>query len=281
MQDYRFGKYGRGAAAVTALRTETGKHKADSAEGFAYRKVMGELGQTDDATLAEVIRSNRNNPNAVVDFIKNSSEKGKLSAATEYELINMATASGAYTDMATDFPARVELFKHIQGNAKIASMLTEPQFEEGLELFGGPKTADGANYLKEMAKVRPDYVANYNDTHYIPPTTPPGVPVPPRPSRESLMAKSLTNVQDIAKMPINLWGKITGYTGAGAPIFDPAFPGDIDFQRTLYDKLRVLGLPRSRLSFRSNLERYIQEAGLSITDKQALITHLSTTPTRP
>lgn len=281
MQDYRFGKYGRGAAAIAALRTEAARHKADSSQGFAYRKVMGELGQTDDVMLADVIRSNRGNPNAVVDFIKNSSDKGKLSAATDGGIIDMATASGTYTDMTTDFPARVELFKHIQGDAKIASMLTEPQFEEGLELFGGPKTADGANYLKEMAKIRPDYVANYNDAHYVPPMVAPGTTAPPRPSRESLMAKSLTNVQDIAKMPVALWGKITGFTATGAPTFDPAFPGDLDFQRTLYDKLRVLGAPRSRLSFRSNLERYIQESGLNVGDKQALIDHLSLTPTRP
>lgn len=233
-------QYDLGQINIAAIQARARSTTADTVEGFAHRKLLGELGQLDDAMLGETLNATSDNPYAAVDFIKNSSAKGKLSAVSPAAIRQMAAAEGAYTGLTTAVAARRELYRHIQGNPKLIADLTATQFNEGIDIFGGATTADGSAFLKEAAKVRPDYVADYNTAHPRP-----GAPVL---SRDRHIAASINNAQDVASMPVVVWG-------------------DIDFQRALYDEVRARAAGRPRSQYITNLNEEVRKSAGSVADK--------------
>ena len=255
-------QYDLGRINIAGIRTGVSRFNANTTQGFAYRKMLGEVGQLDQATAHDTIRSLERNPYAAVNFIKNSSSKGRLSALSPAEIGAMASAERYttptgivrdYSDLRTNIGARKELFRHIQGDARVASGLTGPQFDQAMTLFGGRTTAEGSNFLKEVGKVRPDLVADYN------------VVYPPDPTRiltrlqyiESL----ITSAKDIANIPYAVTGR-------------NIWAIDLDFRAALQNLLRR-GTFRRRSQFRANLEDAITETGRDVALKLAVVAALA------
>jgi len=214
---------------------------ANTTRGFAYRKMLGEVGQLDANTAYDTIKSLNNNQFAAADFIKNSSEKGKLSTLKEEEIIGMAgaerTATGNYSDLITNVAARKQLYKHIQGNPKVASKLEYDQFVNGVKMLGGRSTADGIAFSKEVAKVRPDLVAEYNSK------SDPSIGYVAKKSKLELIAGSVTNAKDVGAMGSKVWD-------------------DTEFKQALFDEIgsRHAGGGNSLRNYLTSLNESIRES---------------------
>lgn len=238
---------------VTAIRQGVAKYRASDPKGFAFRKMLGEVGQLDTVTTRDTLVALANNPFASTDFIKNSSEKGKLSELPASEIRAMAAAEGIYANVQTNIAARKQLYRHVQANASVASGLSQDQFDNAMSMFGGPTTAEGTAFLKEVGKIRPDlaatFVENYERAH----------PPPGRPAklRLDVMASNITSAKDVGSMHVNVWN-------------DPVF------RQALFNEFRSRsGRGTNALrNYLTNLQESIRESADSIarkTDKQALV----------
>ncbi len=220
--------------------------------------MLGEVGQLDAVTARETLSALSNNPFASSDFVKNSSEKGKLSALRGEDIRAMAAAQnvpgvGDFSDLKTNIAARKQLYKHIQANASVASGLSQDQFDNAMSMFGGPTTAEGAAFLKEVGKIRPDLAATFVESyeHAHPPSG--------RPARLRLdiIASNITSARDVGGMHVNVWN-------------------DATFRQALFNELRSRsGRGTNALrNYLTNLQESIRESADSIarkTEKQALV----------
>lgn len=238
-------QYDLGQIDIVGIRNGA-RQNADTPKGYAFRRMLAEMGQLDPVTARQTIMDLQSNPYAAANFVK-SANKAKWSAVPSADVRQMAAGEGAYAELSTSnnyLPARREIYKYLQDSPEASAGFTPIQFETGVAVLGGATTADGTAFLKEIGKVRPDLVADFKIAH-------PVMGAPAR-TREQHIAGFMTNPENISNMPITVWG-------------------DIDFQRTLYDRLQALGTMRSRTNFRSNLERLIQESGRDVLAKQAII----------
>jgi len=118
---------------------------------FAYRKMLAKLGELGDTQFEETIKamSTVNNPYAAQDLIKTAQE-------SEFAGIKAKTIHALAVNNDVARPARKELLKHMQGNAKVAKELTAAEYEEAIKMLGGDKSFEGSKFAKELGKFRPD-----------------------------------------------------------------------------------------------------------------------------
>ncbi|MDO8495552.1 MAG: hypothetical protein Q7S32_03475 [bacterium] len=185
-----------------AFATEAYKKDRNSIRGAAERMLLYEKGMIDGTEFQkDQLGWIEKNP-----FLAQSSadkaEKGKYKKVPPKDLINMAKAEGAYAGFKTDAATatRKKWYKHIQGDAKA---LSDSEFNDqalinGIGIFGAD-TPEGGDFIKDVGKVRPDLVANYNLT--LPPTKI-GAPVL---TKAEHIEKMLKDPEDIAKMPMDVW----------------------------------------------------------------------------
>ena len=251
-------QYDMGHIDITAIKQGVATNKASNPKGFAFRKMLGEVGQLDAITARETLSALSNNPFASSDFVKNSSEKGKLSALRGEDIRAMAAAQnvpgvGDFSDLRTNVAARKQLYKHIQANASVASGLSQDQFDNAMSMFGGPTTAEGTTFLKEVGKIRPDlaatFIENYERAH----------PPSGRSAklRLDVIASNITSAKDVGGMHKDVWN-------------------DSDFRQALFNELRSRsGRGTNALrNYLTNLQESIRESADSTarkTDKQALV----------
>lgn len=164
-------QYQNGQITEEQVVTRAKQFDATDPRGFAYRKLAAKIGQLDNDTFTSTLTQLSKNPLAAEDFAKTAGAS-KFSKMKGPDLAKMAAAEKGvdpktgiaydYTSLRGSVAARREMFRYVQTDPKAASGLSATQFETGLGLFGGHTTADGKAYMKEIAKVSPDYVMNYN-----------------------------------------------------------------------------------------------------------------------
>ena len=122
---------------------------------------------------------------AAEDFAKTAGAS-KFSKMKGKDLARMAAAekgddevvdprTGTKTKVAYDYSylqnsvaARREMFRYVMTDKKaVAGLKVDPaagidQIKAGIDVFGGHTTAEGKAFMKEIAKVSPDFVADYN-----------------------------------------------------------------------------------------------------------------------
>ena len=253
-------QYDLGKIDIAMIRSEIGKSKANTPSGFAYRKLLADLGQMDETTAFDTLKSLKNNPYAASEFAKMAA-KSKWSTVRPEEVLEMASGAGSllasgkhtYEELKTDsnyIMARREMYKFVQSDARALAKMTAPQFIAGLDLMGGQTTREGSEYLKDVGKIRPDLVADYRHAH---PT--PGASL----TREQIMASFVTGAENIAAFPLDVWN-------------------DHDFQRVMYDRLNhkaPLGSTAAKDRTRTNIEQKIVENGRDVAAKQLIVDKLS------
>lgn len=144
---------------------------ATDPRGFAYRKLAAKIGQLDNPLFTSTLTQLSKNPLAAEDFAKTAGTS-KFSKMKGKDLARMAAAGKNddpakgdiydYSYLQNSVAARREMFRYVQTDKRAASGLDEAQFKKGLEVFGGHTTAEGKAFMKEMGKVSPDFVVNYN-----------------------------------------------------------------------------------------------------------------------
>lgn len=164
-------QYQNGQITEAEVVSRAKQFDATDPRGFAYRKLAAKIGQLEEPMFRETLEQLSKNPLAAEDFAKTAGT-AKFSKMKGTDLARMAAAEKGidsktgkaydYTSLKNSVAARREMFRYVQTDTKAASGLSATQFETGLSLFGGHTTAEGKAYMKEMAKVSPDFVANYN-----------------------------------------------------------------------------------------------------------------------
>ncbi len=246
-------QYQRGQIKIDDIRREA-QQNADTPKGFAYQKMLAEMGQLDAPSTFNTLKSSRNNPLAAEDFVKTAS-KAKFLSVPSADIREMAAADGSrikqYEELGKStgyIPARREMYKYIQANSKVASGLTKNQFEKGIEIFGGSTTTDGSSFLNDIAKARPDLAVDYQVANPLP---------GPTETRKKLMAGHIKNAKpaDLANMPYaEVWN-------------------NIDFQQALSDRLQVKNKGGRKL--KNTLNVSIRNSGRYVAEKQEIVTKLS------
>ncbi len=163
-----------GKITVSQISQNALKYKATDPRGFAYRKLAAKVGQLDNNIFMSTLTELSDNPYAAQDFVKTAKE-GKFSKMKGGDLARMASAAKGvdtktgvaydYSSLESNIGARREMYRYVQTDKKAISGLDNKQLQAGLDLFGGHTTADGKAYLKEMGKVSPDFIAEYNLNH--------------------------------------------------------------------------------------------------------------------
>lgn len=166
--------YKHGELSVAQISDLAKKYKATDPRGFAYRKLAAQVGQLDNGMFVSTLTDLQGNRTAVEEFIK-AAKESKFSKMKGGDLAKMATASSGvdpktgvpfdYTALQKNVAARREMYRYVQSDAKATAGMSEDQLRVGLELFGGHTTAEGKAFLKEVGKIRPEFVTNYNLSH--------------------------------------------------------------------------------------------------------------------
>lgn len=125
---------------------------------FAHFKMLAKLGQLDLKTdddknkFKAMMRSmSQKNPYVVQDFIKTAKE-------SDFAGIGEGVLHDLAVDDGISRPARKELLRAIQDNAKVAKKLEATEYAKAIELLGGDNSAEGAKFAKDMSKFRPDLI---------------------------------------------------------------------------------------------------------------------------
>ena len=162
-----------GSITIPQIIERATKYEATDSNGFAYRKLAAKVGQLDNNMFLSTLHQLADNPFAAQEFVK-AAKEGKFSKMKGGDLALMAAAAKGkdskgvvydYSSLKSSVGARREMYRYVQSDIKAISGLTYDGFKAGLDIFGGHTTADGKAYLKEIGKVRPDFVANYNLSH--------------------------------------------------------------------------------------------------------------------
>lgn len=220
------------------FQANTLKEDRNSIKGMAARGLLYERGLIDAAEFDKDMTDWTERNAFVAQSMSARAAKGGYKKVPTSQLVQMAKAEGpTYLKYKTPsaISSRKEWYKFIQGDEKALSdaEFDNVAFENGLELFGGNETIDGANYIKAINKVRPDLVASFKMT--LPPR--PGV-APMR--RDQYIEKSLTNPVEISKMPMTVWS-------------------DPDFKTALDNKLVGFTSAKARNTFKNRLRQAVRD----------------------
>lgn len=208
----------------------------NSINGAAMRMLLYERGMIDGAEFQkDQLAWIKSNP-----FLAQSSaekaEKGKYKKIPVGQLVDMAKAEGAYGEFKTDasISTRKRWYNFIKGDVKALSTANFDQtaLDNGVEIFGGADTTEGGDFMKEVGKVRPDLIADYNIAH---PT--PGVPAL---TKAEHIQKLLKNPEDMSKIPLQVW------TTA-------------DFESALTATISSKNLGKQRRDFKNRLDEMIKD----------------------
>lgn len=197
---------------ITAQQVEDRSRSinSNSAEGFAYRKLAGELQKSVRADFANNVRAYRNNPVMAADYVKHIRDKGKLADIDNTDLIGIATASGGYADMADQIQVRKEIFKHIAATPEAANnrALTDALFARAVDdVFGGATSQEGKEFIENIQAVNAGLVFRYKRSN--------GTLQPADVGK--FWSKTVSNADSIGKQSASVWNDIPEFRQA---VFD-------------------------------------------------------------
>ncbi|MEX2090969.1 MAG: hypothetical protein WD989_02480 [Candidatus Paceibacterota bacterium] len=164
-------QYQNGQLTEADVLSRAKQFNATDPRGFAYRKLAAKIGQLDNDMFTSTLTQLSKNPLAAEDFAKTAGAS-KFSKMKGPDLARMAAAEKGvdpktgipydYTSLKSSVAARREMYRYVQTDKKAAGGLSKEQFEAGLGVFGGHTTAESKAFMKEIAKVSPDFVMDYN-----------------------------------------------------------------------------------------------------------------------
>lgn len=154
-------QYKLGQITIEQLKNQASKLGGNTSRGFAYRKVLAQLGEIDQNLFMSTLNDLRGNVMAIEDFVSKTKDQGKT-----------------------------------------LTKITEAQFNEALNIMGGPTSGVSKSFLKDMQKIRPDFAFNYRLGKNLV-TIPTGKT--PAQERVGAIRKSMGEIKAVANMPLSLW----------------------------------------------------------------------------
>ncbi len=194
-------KYDTGGLSITQLKAKIDSTKADSADGYAYRKFAIKKGVLKGDQFRNSLESLKNNPYAVQDFVKTAQD-------AKFNNLGDIAALGLDTTLATPglVAARRSMLMHVSDDARSASKLDAAQFASAIRELGTYESPEGKKFFKNAGKFRPDLMINY--------TLDPANNTGETKTREQLWDGAInTDAKDIVSMPMSVWGE-SGFHGA-------------------------------------------------------------------
>ena len=152
-------EYTTGKLNVDELRKKVQSTRADSVEGYAYRKLTIKKGALDDNQFTEVLASTRNNPLAMQDLVKTAKES-KFQGIKNLKSV----VFDPRLDGASFTPAKRELLLDIAGDSKVASKLNGNEIDKAVSVLGGDNSPEAKKFLKDIGDIRPDLIASRRST---------------------------------------------------------------------------------------------------------------------
>lgn len=252
-------EYDSGKIDADGIKSRAKQFDASDPQGYALYKMLAKLGQLDTESFAKAVTGLKENSYAMRDFVKTAKDSNFSNIGHE-TLMSAAMGEDKFKDLGQSFVgAQREIFKHIQSNAKILSdenLFSQQQFTKGLSLLGGASSTEGSAFIKEIGKLRPDFVADYRmSKEEIDKTREKYKKIDPQITDQEIRIKifgeSLTDIKDIASMPRGIWD-------------------NPDFQKAIENKLAG-GTIKAREQFFNNLQTALRTA----PDSEQKITILS------
>ncbi len=188
-------KYDTGGLSITELRAKINSTKADSAEGYAYRKFGIKKGALTDVQFRSTLDALKDNPYAIQDITK-TAQDGKFN-----NLGNIA-AMGLDTSLNTPglVAARRTMLMHVSEDSRSAAGLTGAQFAAAIHELGTYESPEGKKFFSNAGKLRPDLMIDYtlnpaNETHETK-------------TREQLWDGAINkDAKDLVSMPTTVWSR--------------------------------------------------------------------------
>jgi hypothetical protein len=150
-------RYDTGKLNIKDLQDKVTSTKADSAEGYAYRKFALKKGAIDDDQFKQTLLAIKDNPYAVNDFIKTARD-AKYAGIKDLKSI---VFDKRFDGIANMLPARRELLLEMADDAKKVGKFDDTDVNEAVELLGKKDSPEAKKFLDDLAKNRPELVARY------------------------------------------------------------------------------------------------------------------------
>jgi hypothetical protein len=251
-------EYDAGRLNVDQLRNQVQSTSANTAEGFAYRKLAIKKGALDDNQFRDALLSSEKNP-FVVDALVKAAKDNKFDGIKDLKgiVFDDRFKGSNFT------PAKREILSYMASDPKSASKFSSLEdVEKAVSILGGPGSPESRKFLNDLAKVRPDLVFKYKAKHATPENRlfaqpsdqdiEAGGKKSTMPTLYDTIRKSLnTEAKNIASMPDDIWK-------SG------------EFKTALRDKLFNQNVsPDSRKKQIQSLEKILNEQGAD--DKLAIL----------
>jgi hypothetical protein len=182
-------EYSTGKLKADQLQKLAQSTKANSAEGYAYRKLAVKKGLLNENQFADVLAGSSNNPLAIQDLVKTAKE-AKFNGIKDLKSV----VFDPRLDNATFTPARRELLFDMASDTKLAAKLTSTEIDKAVSILGGENSPETRQFLKKMGDVRPDLVAQRKSATS-------GIDA----VRESYKLIKIADAKKLADLPVDVW----------------------------------------------------------------------------
>lgn len=182
-------EYSTGKLKADQLQKLAQSTKANSAEGYAYRKLAIKKGLLNENQFADALASSKNNPLAIQDLVKTAKE-AKFDGIKDLKSV----VFDSRLDGAAFTPAKRELLFDMASDTKLAAKLTSAEIDKAVSVLGGENSPETKQFLKKMGDVRPDLVAQRKSATS-------GINA----IRESYKLIKTADAKKLADLPVDAW----------------------------------------------------------------------------
>ena len=137
---------------------------SNSPRGAAMRAILYERGMMESTEFEKDMTGwTQNNP-FLAQKMSELAKKGKYKNIKPTELLQMAAGEGRYSKFKTPgaTTSRKEWFNFLKEDDRALTQMTLDQYGVAIDLMGGPKTNDAAEFRKAIVKKRPDLAVEYD-----------------------------------------------------------------------------------------------------------------------